>query len=181
MVFSYDKNGLLEKMISNENFDGEVKSSVAEFAYDTDKLIQYSETTLWEFSIQNGILINETYYDFENVEKDYRIKTSREAIEDGCINTYEDDVIITSYCPSNFEHALPYIYEHKIYEDGVLKRKATSKIEETAKGVFSVYGFVSALKEFKKTGEVIVGDSGRTEQSVMQSRNQNYILRFEYK
>lgn len=181
MVFSYDNNGLLKKMISNENFNNEVESSIAEFAYDNEKIIQYSEYTMWEFSIQNEILINDSYIDFTNTEKDFRIRTSREEIADNCVVAYDDDQISSSYCPSNFDNSLPYTYKNMFYVDGTPQRQSTSKIEKTERGTLGVYAFASALDEFRQVGEVTIGKSGLTEKSTMLSRQQNYTLRFEYK
>lgn len=180
MVFSYDKNGLLNKMISNENFDNNAQSDISQFAYDTNRLYQYAEDGMWEFSMQNGILVNDAYMEFENIATDYRIKTAGQDITDNCLNFYDDGVITKSYCPSNFDGALPYTYVNMLYEDGALARRATSKIEETAPGVYTVYSFASAISEYRKVGEVTV-KNGLTQSVTLLSRQQNYTLRFEYK
>lgn len=180
-VFNYDDNNLLKKMISNENFSNEVMSTVFNFSYNKNKIIETSEDQFSVYSIQHDLLINDYHYEFENIETDFRIKSSREEIKENCKFFYEDNLITNSYCPSSFESRLPYSYKNTLYEDDMPTKSSSSKIEKTIQNTLSILSFSSAIKEFKQIGEVTIGENGLTNEIKTFSRGQSYILRFEYK
>ena len=181
MVFSYDDNNLLKKMIANENFNNEVKSTIYNYSYDDRQIIETSEDQYSVYSIQNNLLLTDYHYEFKDIATDFRIESSREEIKNGCKFSYEDGLIVKSYCPSTFENIIPYTYENTLYENNEPKRIAKLKLEKTANGTLSVSTFASSLNEYKEVGEITIGENGLTELVKAYSRGQYYTLRLEYK
>jgi hypothetical protein len=181
MTFSYDDNNLLKKLVMNDNFENNPKSTVYTYFYDNDQLIEISEDQYTIYSAQKKMLMTDTHFDFKDIETDFRISSRREEIDDKCKVFYEDNVIAKTVCLSDIDRNLPYTYESTLYEDGAPERSANMRIGKNADGNISISAFLSNIEDYKEVGEIKIGKNGLTEQVKTYSRGQFYTLYFEYK
>lgn len=181
MTFSYDDNNLLKKLVMNDNFDHNPKSTVYTYGYDNDQLIEISEDQYSVYSAQKKMLMTDAHFEFKDIETDFRISSSCEQIEDHCKVFYEDDLIVKTKCLSDIERNFPYTYESTLYEDGTPGQTANMKIVKNAALNISISAFLDNIDDYKEVGEIIIGENGLTKQSKTQSRGQFYTLYFEYR
>jgi hypothetical protein len=181
MTFSYDDNNLLKKLVMNDNFDNNPKSTVYTYFYDDHRIIEISEDQYSAYSLENNMLITDYHYEFKDIEKDFRISSSREGINDNCKFFFEDDAITKTYCLSDLERKLPYTYESTLYEDNEPARQAEMRVGKNEAGNISISTFISSLNDYKEIGEIALGENGLTKQVKTYSRGQFYTLTFEYK
>lgn len=181
MTFSYDDNKLLKKLVMNDTFDNNPKSTVYTYTYDNDRLTETSEDQYSVYYIKDKMLVTDDHFEFKDLETNFRISSSREEIDGNCKVFYEDGTIVKSRCFSDLERNLPYTYESALYEDGAPERTANMKIDKNASGNISVLAFLANIDGYKEVAEITIGENGLTKQTKTHSNGQLYTLYFEYK
>ncbi|HNP33113.1 MAG TPA: hypothetical protein PKN96_07455 [Flavobacterium sp.] len=181
MTFSYDDNNLLKKLVMNDNFDNNPKSTVYTYGYDKDKLIEISEDQYSVYSNQHKMLVMDDHFEFKDIETDFRISSSREEINDGCKVFYEDGSVVKTRCFSDLDRNLPYPYQSNLYENEDSGQSADMKIEKNTAGNISVFAFLDTINDYKEVAEITIGEDGLTKQIKTHSAGQFYTLNFEYK
>lgn len=181
MTFSYDDNNLLKKLVMNDNFENNPKSTIYTYGYDNNQLIEISEDQYSAYSVQKKTLMTDYHFEFKDIETDFRVNSSREEINDNCKVFYEDGDIVKTICLTDIEREIPYTYESTLYEDNIPTRTANMKISKNAAGNISISAFVESIDDDKEVGEITIGEDGLTKQFKTYSRGQFYTLYFEYK
>ena len=179
-AFTYDNNGLLQKMVVDDNFDNKPETTTYNFGYDKDRIIESSADQITEFTIQNNILLSVDHYQYVKYDSDFRVESSHDEIKDGCKFSYEEDQITKSYCPSGFGAELPYNYTYRTYENNEAVREGTSKLDKGDGNTLVLSAYVSALKQYKEVGTITLNEKGLTQGTTTLSRAQKYVLRYEY-
>ncbi|RZJ31694.1 MAG: hypothetical protein EOO48_01295 [Flavobacterium sp.] len=182
-VYTYNKDGLLTKLVNTDGMDlSSPKPIVTEysFGYDKGHIMEFSPDQMTQYSVENGVLLADTHYEYIGYDRNFRIESTNEKFEDGCKVSYGNGLQSESYCMTSYDGKAPVSYTRNKFENGELARTAKGKIERDGNTI-RISGLNPRTEEFRQTAAITLNDKGLTETvDGGEQRGIKQTLRFAY-